>query len=203
MELVGRKRHLPRQAAQRRNFPIAEVTLAGLKRSFQWQKTQHFMAGAIGIDHAFAECHVATAFAINQLAAIRRGQDAVPESICRCQLSSMKLGITARQKNCVGIRWCCFISKRREKLEPRTLRLPELQQMRIGKGKGNVPGNGNALAKRCGQVFPVITGRPQRYSQCFQAVQVDMPDTKVAGLFQEGFQIWVFSGLDKPKMAFR
>ena len=74
--------------------------------------------------------------------------------------------------------------------------------MRIGKGKGNVPGNGNALAKRRGQVFPVITGRAQWRRQCFQAVQVYIPGTQVARLFQKGFQIRMLARLDKPQVAF-
>ena len=92
-----------------------------------------------------------------------------------------------------------FIGKGREKADFGPGPMPIVQQVRIGKGKGDVAGNGNALG--WGHRFDGISpNRRGRRRKCQYRIDVQRRGRQMARAGQKRIQIGAFFGLNQPQM---
>ena len=117
------------------------------RKRFQRQQAGHGVAYAVGVLQAAAQHHVAAAFAKDRGAARRSGRKPSRKRSCR-QRAGMQLGIAAGQVDRVGIAGGASSASGENGSDLGARRAPAIQQMRIGKGEGGIPRDGDALAER-------------------------------------------------------
>ena len=142
---MGVERALPGRTSQGFQPTIAKCQLAAGEAGGEWQQAGHGVASALGIGQAVAQHHVATAFAIDEAPG---GAQPVKETAIGGKPPGVQFRIAARQEDGIGLRVWRLIGQRREERQAGSRPLPAIQQVRIGKGKGPVAGDGDGLAER-------------------------------------------------------
>ena len=78
------------------DFAITEMKSPRREACLEWQKTGHLVPFVVGVDEAFSQNHIATAFAKDRKVLLGAEPDTVEEVRVTRQLTRMKFRISAR-----------------------------------------------------------------------------------------------------------